>query len=52
MRNEGKVFANALIWVQAVAWNVFKFPQTLRIRVAERRLIDAALASRKNRKIN
>jgi len=52
MRNEGKVFANALIWAQAVAWNVFKFPQTLRIRVAERRLIDAALARSKNRKIN
>lgn len=46
MRNKGNVFANASIWVQAVAWNVFKIPQTLRIRLAERRLIDATLASR------
>lgn len=47
MRNTGNVLANASIWVQAVVWNVFKIPQTLRIRIAERRLIDATLASRK-----
>ena len=47
MRNSGNLFANLLLWLQAVSWNIVRSPQTLRIRAAERRLSCAERARRK-----
>jgi glycosyltransferase involved in cell wall biosynthesis/GT2 family glycosyltransferase len=38
IRNSGNLFANLRLWLQAVSWNIIRFPQTLRMRAAERRL--------------
>lgn len=46
MRNSGNVFLNGALWVRAVAWNLLHLPQSLRIRAAERRLVDAARKSK------
>jgi GT2 family glycosyltransferase len=43
IRNSGNVFVNFVLWFRAVAWNVFRLPQTIRIRAAERRITRAAL---------
>ena len=48
MRNSGNVVVNLLLWLRAVSWNIVRIPQTIRIRAAERRLIRAARATRKN----
>jgi GT2 family glycosyltransferase len=44
MRNSGNVVVNLLLWLRAVSWNIVYFPQTYRIRAAERKLIRAARA--------
>jgi len=49
VRNSGNGFVNFWLWLRAVSWNMVRLPQTLRIRAAERRLIRAAQANRKNR---
>jgi glycosyltransferase involved in cell wall biosynthesis/GT2 family glycosyltransferase len=46
MRNSGNVFINMLLWLKAISWNIVRFPQTLSIRAAERRLSCAARVKR------
>ena len=48
MRNSGNVAVNLLLWLRAVSWNIVRLPQTFRIRAADRRLIRAARAARKD----
>ena len=48
MRNSGNVFANWLLLLRAVSWNIVRLPQTFRIRAAERRLVRAARATRQD----
>jgi GT2 family glycosyltransferase len=48
MRNSGNLAVNLLLWMRAVSWNIIHLPQTYRIRAAERRLIRAARAARKD----
>jgi GT2 family glycosyltransferase len=45
VRNSGNIFVNWLLWLRAVAWNIARLPQTLRIRAAEQQLIRAARAT-------
>ena len=47
MRNSGNLPFNFLIWLRAVAWNIIHWPETYRIRAADRRLIHAARDARK-----
>jgi hypothetical protein len=42
MRNSGNLPINFLLWLGAVAWNIVRLPQTLRIRAREQKLIGAA----------
>ena len=48
IRNSGNVFANLLLWLKAVSWNLVRCRQTLSIRAAERRLSSAARARQKS----
>lgn len=48
VRNSGNGFVNLWLWLRAVLWNIVRMRQTFRIRAAERRLIRAARAIRKD----
>jgi GT2 family glycosyltransferase len=48
VRNSGNLLVNLRLWLRAVAWNIVRLPQTLRIRAVERRLIRAARIGRKD----
>jgi GT2 family glycosyltransferase len=48
LRYSGNRRVKLALWLRAVLWNIVRLPETLRIRADERRLVRAALISRKN----